>query len=112
VNARKTKNGSAADLDVALQAKRIGRWLMKWGGILCAGGAVVVALGFAIGKYGSFQFTTWPRMAILAGVAIVLYLGFLPILMGAVLWTTGRIKEKRRSLRINTDRRNLVHLCP
>ncbi len=91
-----------ADLRTARQAKRIGRWLMKWGSILFACGAGVILLGFAAARYASYSYTSWQRLAVLGGVAVLLYLGFLPTLVGAVLWITGRVSEKKLNSQIKS----------
>lgn len=86
-----------ANLETSLQAKRIGRWLMKWGLILFACGAGVVLLGLAAAKQGSYSYTSWPHTAILIGVTVLLYLGFLPALVGAALWIAARISERSQT---------------
>jgi len=91
-----------ADRETALQAKRIGRWLMKWGLILFACGAGAVVLGLATAGFGTGSYYSWQHMAILGGVAVLLYLGFLPTLVGAALWVTGRVSEKRLNARIKS----------
>ena len=84
-----------ANRETALQAKRIGRFLMKWGLILFACGASIILLGLAAARYGSFSSSSWPRMTILLGVTVLLYLGFLPTLVGAALWIAGRWNERK-----------------
>ena len=90
------------DRESALQAKRIGRWLMKWGLILFACGAVTVLLGLATAGFGTRSYYSWQHFAILGGVAVLLYLGFLPTLVGAVLWIAGRVNEKKLNSQIKS----------
>ena len=91
-----------ANRETALQAKRIGRWLMKWGLILFACGAGAILLGFEAARHESYSYASWPRMTILVGVTVMLYLGFLPTLVGAALWIAGRISEKRLNSQIKS----------
>jgi hypothetical protein len=83
-----------ANLEAARQAKRLGRLLIKCGLILFACGAGVILLGWAAARYGSYSYTSWPHMAILLGVTVMLYLGFLPTLVGAALWIAARVNER------------------
>lgn len=89
-----------ADRESALQAKRVGRWLMKWGLILFACGAGAVLLGVATAGFGTVNYNSWQHYAVLVGVGVLLYLGFLPVMVGAVLWIAGRVSEKKLNSRI------------
>jgi uncharacterized protein (DUF983 family) len=83
-----------ANLEAARHAKRLGRLLIKCGLILFACGAGVILLALAAVRYGTYNYASWPHMVILLGVTVMLYLGFLPALVGAALWIAGRVKER------------------
>ena len=83
-----------ANLEAARQAKRLGRLLMKCGMVLFACGAGVILLGWAGVRYGSYSYASWAHMALLLGVTVMLYLGFLPVLVGAALWIAARVNER------------------
>ena len=91
-----------ADRETAIHAKRIGRWLIKWGLILFACGAGGVLLGLAPAGFSADRLSSWQHFAALAGLAVLLYLGFLPILLGAVLWIAGRVIEKKLNSKIKS----------
>lgn len=91
-----------ADRETAIQAKRIARWLIKWGLILFACGAGAVLLELAPAGFAADRLSSWQHFAVWGGLAVLLYLGFLPILLGAVLWIAGRLIEKKLNSQIKS----------
>jgi hypothetical protein len=95
---RLQKHRDIPDSESAVPVKRLSRLCLWWGLLAsCVGVALiltgVIASKFAPG-YGSTSFSDPWHFAILAGVAVLLYLGLLPILVGGVLWVFAKRMAK------------------
>ena len=84
-----------ANVETAQTAKRVGRVLLRWGLIFFVAGAGTVLMVLMSAGRGPYATNSTPRLAVMAGIVVALYLGFLPILVGAVLWIGGRVMERR-----------------
>lgn len=69
---------------------KLSRLLLKFGLVCACAGGVAILAGLLAARYGSASYFSAWHVAMLAGVAVVLYLGFLPALLGGVLWFFAR----------------------
>ena len=70
----------------SLPIKKLSRLLLKWSLVFACVGAILILAGMAAAKYGSEFYFSAGHTAILVGMVALLYLGFLPALLGGVLW--------------------------
>jgi hypothetical protein len=70
----------------AVPIRKLSRLLLKCGLVCACIGVVAILAGLLAARYGSASYFSAWHIAMLAGVAVVLYLGFLPALLGGVLW--------------------------
>jgi hypothetical protein len=70
----------------SLPIKKLSRLLLKWSLVFACVGAILILAGIAAAKYGSEFYFSAGHTAILVGMVALLYLGFLPALLGGVLW--------------------------
>jgi hypothetical protein len=70
----------------AVPIKKLSRLLLRCGLVFSCLGVVAILAGLLDARYGSASYFSAGHIAMLAGVAAVLYLGFLPALLGGVLW--------------------------
>jgi membrane protein implicated in regulation of membrane protease activity len=86
-----------ANVERAMQIKGIGALICKLGLVFMLLGAFLIFLGTLLAGFGSSGAGAPGHMAILSGVAVALYLGFLPAVAGALLWLGGAVWQARAS---------------
>lgn len=70
----------------AVPIRKLSRLLLKGGMVFACVGVIAILAGLLAARYGSASYFSASHVVMLAGLAIVLYLGFLPALLGGVLW--------------------------
>ena len=80
------KHRDSPTSESAVPIRKLSRLLLKWSLVFSCVGVAVFFAGMLVARYGSDKYFSVGHIAMLAGVAAVLYLGFLPALLGVVLW--------------------------
>ena len=75
-----------ANVERAMQIKGIGGLICKLGLVFMVLGAFSIFLGVLSAGFGSNGIVSTGRLAVLAGVAVALYLCLFPVIMGGILW--------------------------
>jgi hypothetical protein len=84
-----------ANVERAMQIKGIGALICKLGLVFMVLGAFSIFLGALSAGLGANGNLSPGHLAILAGVAVALYLGLLPVIMGGILWLGGVVWKAR-----------------
>ncbi len=84
-----------ADAESAVRMKSLGRLLFKLGLGFVVLGAFSIFLGVLLAGLGSRGAWSPGHLAVLAGVAVALNLGIFPVVVGGILWVSGRVREAR-----------------
>ncbi len=80
------KHRDLPDSESAVPIRKLSRLLLKGGLVFACVGVIAILAGLLAARYGSASYLSAWHIAMLVGVAVVLYLGFLPALLGGVLW--------------------------
>lgn len=95
---RSQKHRNIPDSESVGPVKRLSRLCLKLGWLASCVGVAFILTGVIATKflpgYGSSSFSNPWHFAILAGVAVLLYLGLLPALLGGVLWVFAKRMAK------------------
>jgi hypothetical protein len=92
-----------ANVERAIQMKSIGGLICKLGLVFMVLGAFSIFLGALSAGFGSNGILSLGHLAVLAGVAVALYLGLLPAIAGGILWLVGVVWEARVSRAIQNQ---------
>jgi hypothetical protein len=91
------------NVERAIQMKSIGGLICKLGLVFMVLGAFSIFLGALSAGFGSNGIVPSGHLAVLAGVAVALYLGLFPAIAGGILWLVGVVWEARVSRAIQNQ---------